>query len=176
LVAACVEKNPLFDYFRIGGRFEGPLWRLVTERPTHLLDPRYGSWDELFLDAAEELVRSDANSSLETYSWGARNSVLLRHPLSRSLPVLGSWLDVPVGPLPGDSNMPRIQDVDFGASERFVVSPGHEKEGIFQMPGGQSGHFSSPFYKAGNDAWVEGRPSAFLPGPTKHNLTLVPPA
>ena len=179
LVAACMEENPRFDYFRIGGRFEGPLWRLVTERPEHLLDPRYRSWDELFLDAAEglvdELVRSDPDASLETYTWGARNIVLLRHPLSRSAPLLARWLDVSVGPLPGDSNMPRVQDVDFGASERFVVSPGHEEDGIFQMPGGQSGHLSSPYYRAGHDAWVEGRPGAFLPGATKHNLTLTPP-
>jgi penicillin amidase len=178
LVAACTEENPQFDYFRIGGRFEGPLWRLVTERPAHLLDPRYRSWDELFLDAAEGLVeeraRSGADGALETYTWGARNSVLLRHPSSRALPLLGSWLDIPVGPLPGDSNMPRVQDADFGASERFVVSPGHEDEGIFEMPAGQSGHFSSPYYKAGNDAWVEGRPGAFLPGAKKHHLTLTP--
>jgi penicillin amidase len=174
LVAACTEENPRFDYFRIGGRFEGPLWRLVTERPKHLLDPRYASWDDLFLDAAEELARSDADVSLETYTWGARNRVLLRHPLSRSLPLLGSWLDVPVGPLPGDSNMPRVQDVDFGASERFVVSPADEGEGIFQMPGGQSGHFLSPYYRAGYEAWAEGRPGGFLPGATKHNLMLVP--
>jgi penicillin G amidase len=180
LVAACVEKNPQFDYFRIGGRFEGPLWRLVTERPTHLLDPRYRSWHELFIDAAEsldnELTGSDSEASLDAFTWGARNFVVLRHPLSRALPLLSSWLDVSAGPLPGDSNMPRVQDVDFGASERFVVSPGHEEEGIFQMPGGQSGHFSSPYYKAGHDAWVGGRPSAFLPGATKHNLTLAPPA
>ncbi len=180
LVAACVEKNPRFDYFRIGGRFEGPLWRLVTERPEHLLDPRYRSWSELFLDAAEglveELVGKDSNDSLEAFTWGAHNFVLLRHPLSRAVPLLGSWLDVPAGPLPGDSNMPRVQDADFGASERFVVSPGREDEAIFHMPGGQSGHFSSPFYKAGHDAWVEGRPGAFLPGVAKHNLTLAPPA
>lgn len=180
LVAACVEENPRFDYFRIGGRFEGPLWRLVTERPEHLLDPRYRSWNELFLDAAdgtvEELVGKDSSASLEAFTWGARNFVLLRHPLGRAVPLIGSWLDVPAGPLPGDSNMPRVQDLDFGASERFVVSPGQEDEGIFHMPGGQSGHFSSPYYKAGHDAWVEGRPGAFLPGATQHTLTLAPPA
>jgi penicillin amidase len=180
LVAACAEENPRFDYFRIGGRFEGPLWRLVTERPEHLLDPRYKSWNELFLDAAngvvEEIVGGDPNASFDTFTWGARNFVLLRHPLSRAVPLFDSWLDVSVGPLPGDSNMPRVQDADFGASERFVVSPGREKEGIFHMPGGQSGHFSSPHYRNGHDAWVEGRPGTFLPGATQHTLTLAPPA
>jgi len=180
LVAPCVEKNPRFDYFRIGGRFEGPLWRLVTERPSHLLDSRYRSWNELFVDAAEglgdELAGSAPEASLDAFTWGARNFVVLRHPLSKAAPLLSSWLDISAGPLPGDSNMPRVQDVDFGASERFVVSPGHEEDGIFEMPGGQSGNFSSPYYRAGHDAWVEGRPSAFLPGATKHSLTLAPGA
>jgi acetylornithine deacetylase/succinyl-diaminopimelate desuccinylase-like protein len=32
-------------------------------------------------------------------------------------------------PLPGDVAMPRVQATDFGASERMVVSPGHEAVG-----------------------------------------------
>ena len=32
----------------------------------------------------------------------------------------------------------------FGASERFAVSPGHEAQAYFHMPGGQSGHPLSP--------------------------------
>jgi penicillin amidase len=70
--------------------------------------------------------------------------------------------------------MPRIQGTDFGASERFSVSPGHEREGYFHMPGGQSGHPLSPFYRAGFDAWAQGRPAPFLPGPQTHLLTLTP--
>ena len=42
------------------------------------------------------------------------------------------------------SAMPRIQGRGFGASERFSVGPGWESDGLFQMPGGQSGHFLSP--------------------------------
>ncbi len=38
-------------------------------------------------------------------------------------------------------------------------------EGYFHMPGGQSGHPLSPFYRAGFAAWAEGRPTPFLPGP-----------
>jgi len=64
----------------------------------------------------------------------------------------------------------------FGASERFAVSPGGEATGILHMPGGQSGHPWSPFYRAGHEAWVRGEPTPFLPGPTQHTLTLHPPA
>ena len=70
--------------------------------------------------------------------------------------------------------MPRVQAPGFGASERFVVAPGHEDEGIFHMPGGQSGHPLSPFYGAGHDDWEQGRATPFLPGAALHRLTLSP--
>ena len=77
-------------------------------------------------------------------------------------------------PLPGDANMPRVQTPSFGASERFAVSPGREEQGYMQMPGGQSGHPLSPFYRAGHLAWENGEPTPFLPGPPAHHLTLTP--
>jgi len=81
---------------------------------------------------------------------------------------------MPADPLPGGSDMPRIQSAIAGASERLVVSPGHEAEGIFHMPGGQSGHPLSPYYRAGHEAWVKGAPTALLPGPVQHTLILNP--
>jgi len=70
--------------------------------------------------------------------------------------------------------MARVQGPAFGASERMVVSPGREAEGIIHMPGGQSGHLLSPFWGAGHDDWVEGHPTPFLPGPAVHTLTARP--
>jgi penicillin amidase len=71
--------------------------------------------------------------------------------------------------------MPRVQDRVFGASERLAVAPGHEEEGYFMMPCGQSGHFLSANYGDGHRDWVAGVPGPFLPGPTAHRLELVPP-
>ena len=42
------------------------------------------------------------------------------------------------------------------------------------MPGGQSGHPLSPYYRAGHEAWVAGEPTPFLPGPAVHRLRLEP--
>ena len=81
---------------------------------------------------------------------------------------------MPAQALPGDSGMPRVQGPDFGASERMVVSPGHEADGIIHMPGGQSGHPMSPFWGAGHDDWVHGRATPFLPGQTRYTMRLVP--
>ena len=70
--------------------------------------------------------------------------------------------------------MPRIQGQTFGASERFAVSPGHEDQGVFEMPGGESGHPLSAFYLAGHEAWVKGQPTPFLPGKPEYTLILSP--
>ena len=90
------------------------------------------------------------------------------------MPALGRWLDVPSRQLPGDQNMPRVQGPTFGASERMVVSPGHEETGLFEMPVGESGHPLSPYYQTMERAWEEGKPAPFLPGPAVHRLRLLP--
>jgi penicillin amidase len=152
------------------------VWALVTERPAHLLDPRHGSWDALLLaalDAALEELTTNARP-LAGRTWGERNTTLIRHPLSRAVPQLASFLDMPREPLPGDNHMPRFQSPSAGASERFAVSPGREEQGYFHMPCGQSGHPLSPHYADGHAAWARGERTPFLPGPALHVLTLVP--
>ncbi|MBV8341145.1 MAG: penicillin acylase family protein [Gammaproteobacteria bacterium] len=167
---------PAADAFRPPAQFEGPLWRLLTERPLHLLARRYRDWPE-FLRAQVDATLADLAREcpqLERCTWGARNLVRIRHPLSRALPALAGFLDMPSEELPGDNDMPRVQDGNEGASERFAVSPGRESEGYLHIPGGQSGHPLSPYYRAGFLAWARGQPLPFLPGPAQHTLTLAP--
>jgi len=157
-------------------RWEGPVWALATERPAHLLDPRFASWEALLLAALDEAVLELTKDGrpLAGRTWGERNTSLVRHPLSRAVPQLGSFLDMPPEPLPGDNHMPRFQSPSAGASERFGVSPGREELGYFHMPCGQSGHPLSPHYADGHAAWAKGERAPFLPGPAVHVLTLVP--
>lgn len=81
---------------------------------------------------------------------------------------------MPLQPLPGDLFTPRVQWGSITASERMVVSPGLEADGIMQMPTGQSGHPLSPFYANSHEAWADGEKSPFLPGPAAHTLVLTP--
>ena len=161
----------------ISNQFEGPLWALLTEQPQHLLPGNFSSWDALMLAAVDETRRrfeTRFDGGLADRTWGEYNTAQINHPLSRALPSLSGWLDMPRESLPGDANLPLAQGPDFGASERFSVSPGDEQNGLMQMPTGQSGHPMSPFYRSGHDDWVTGTPSPFLPGATRHTLTLVP--
>ena len=157
-------------------QFEGPLWQLVTAQPLHLLAKTYRGWPE-FLRAQVDATIAELGAScpeLAHCTWGAHKVVRIRHPLSRALPWLASFLDMPTVELPGDHDMPRVQDGAFGASERFAVSPGHEEQGYIHVPGGQSGHPLSPYYRAGFRQWALGTPLPFLPGPVQHTLTLTP--
>jgi penicillin amidase len=175
MVLAALEVPPA-DAFAPPAQFEGPLWQLVTTQPLHMLARRYAGWPEFLVtqvDAASaSLLQSCAQ--LAACTWGRYNTVRVQHPLSRALPWLAPLLDMPSVELPGDHDMPRVQNGAFGASERFAVSPGHESEGYFHMPGGQSGHPLSPYYRAGFMQWALGTPLPFLPGPAGHTLTLTP--
>jgi penicillin amidase len=176
LTAACAKADPEFRS-RLT-QAEGPLWALVSQRPLHLLDPQYESWDALLLAAVDDVLarwkETSGSDDLAPRTWGERNTTRIGHPLAGAIPFAGRWLNVPPRQLPGDQDMPRVQGPGFGASERLVVSPGQEEKGFFHMPVGQSGHPMSPYYQAGHQAWEEGRPTPFLPGPAEHTLRLVP--
>jgi len=175
ILASCTQQYEGFGWHQF--HYEQPLRVLLQERPSHLLNPRFNSWDELLLAAADAVTNQlvDQGGKVGKTTWGDRNRAQIHHPLARSFPAwLTGWMNLPADPLPGDSITPRVQRPDFGASARFVVSPGRESEGIFQMPGGQSGHPLSPFYREGHEAWVKGTPAPFLPGKTEHTLLLQP--
>ena len=162
---------------RMSNQFEAPLWTMINDQPDHLLSAEYSSWRQLLIAAIDENLRyyrETYDDSLSQRTWGERNTAAIRHPLSRAVPFLARWLDMPRDLLPGDSNMPRAQGPTFGASERFAVAPGDEANGYLHMPAGQSGHPLSDYYRRGHDDWVEGRATPFLPGTSVHTLTLVP--
>ncbi len=178
LVESCSEVEGPCGWEILGQR-EGPIRRLLTEEPPHLLNPHFETWQDLALAAADRVINDFGaqGSSIADHPWGERNTVRIRHPWSASLPGwIGRFLDMAPVALPGDDHMPRVQGISHGASERFVVSPGRENQGLFHMPCGQSGHPLSPHYRAGHRDWVEGRPSPFLPGPPESHLELRPPS
>jgi penicillin amidase len=163
---------------RVPRQFEEAVWELATVQPPHLLDPRFSDWRAFLLDVVDESITASTTACAEparaTCRWGEVNASVIRHPLSRAVPVLSRWLDMPREPMGGDHDMPHVHTPGFGASERFAVAPGREADGYFHMPGGQSGHPLSPFYKAGHEAWVRGQRLPFLPGAGAHTLTLRP--
>jgi penicillin amidase len=165
--ATMVLANPRWPYV---------LARLLDEQPAGWLPPGQRSWRDVQLAAVDRVIAQfeRAGIPMEKATWGARNTAAIAHPVAQALPALGSWLGVPPEPLAGDADMPRVAGPRFGQSQRMTVSPGREEAGLYNMPGGQSGHPLSPYFLRGHADWVRGRPVPLLPGPARHTLTLMP--
>ncbi|MGB1262643.1 MAG: penicillin acylase family protein [Cognaticolwellia sp.] len=163
-----------YSFKTIRHQVETPLWQLVTQQPENFLWRSHDTWSALFAAALDKtLTDMTESTTLAEATWGQQNISKIQHPLSRAVPFIGRWLDMPEVALPGDSYMPRVQGKSFGASQRMVVSPSHEAQGFFHMPTSQSGHPWSPYYGLGHESWVKGEASSFLPGPSQYTLTLL---
>jgi penicillin G amidase len=155
-------------------RFEYAGVQALDAKAPHLLPQPFETWDAFLAaqltSANDELIKT--HGSLGNATWGKSNVAIIRHPLSRAVPALGYFLDMPRVPLSGDSNLPKVVAGNFGGSQRIVVSPGHEETAIFTMPGGQSGHPLSPFYGAGHREWINGVAAPLLAAAPIYTLRL----
>jgi len=157
--------------------FEYGAARALDARPANLLPPPFRTWDEFVLaqvDATADEMTRGGTRPLAQATWGEANTSRIRHVLSRAVPALSRWLDMPALAQDGDANMPHVAGPAFGQSERLVVEPGHEERATLSMPGGQSGHPLSPYYGAGHADWAAGRPTPLLAGPAQHVLRFAP--
>jgi penicillin G amidase len=175
LLAPCYEADADFNPWHL--RLEEAFAQLLEAKPASAAPDLPGGWDaEIRQSLTQVLDQLEAeDNDWESRTWGARNTLRMQHPFSRLIPQLSRFLDMPKDPQSGDLRVPRVADRQFGASMRLVVAPGKEEDGILHLPGGISGHPLSPFYRAGHEDWLLGRPSPLLPGPAQHRLILRPP-
>jgi penicillin amidase len=171
-----VANRPVERYSRRSG-FEFSASAALDAEPPHLLPPGHASWRAFGLakldDAVNTLTRK-GQRPLKEAVWGEENTSRIRHVISRAVPALSRWLDMPSIPQGGDDLIPHVARPNFGQSQRLVVSPGREELGTLSMPGGQSGHPLSPFYGAGHQDWAQGHPTPLLAGSLQHQLVLKP--
>jgi len=173
--ARIVETEPMWPR-GTAHEYVEPALRLLEEQPLSRLPRGADSWRELIRLAVEHALDDIAKSDDPRVEipWGERIPLRMAHPLSGALQWLAPKLDMPSHAQHGDVLAVRVATPTIGASQRMVVSPGRERDAIFHMPGGQSGHPMSPHYRAGHEAWRDGSATPLLPGPTAHRLTLSP--
>lgn len=168
--------GPRLGFRAASSRYDAVMETLAAHRawvPDGVAD-----WRAFMLDRIDHAIAQlPPDTNLADATWGERNRAAIEHPFARLLPSwlpwVRGWLGAPRDALPGDINMPRVQAPSFGASERMIVSPGREQDGIFEMPGGQSGNPLSPYFLAGHDAWIRGDATSFLPGKTVNRMELM---
>ena len=174
--AAMHADDPQASFARATARWPAVIERLLDEQPAGWLPPDRAGWRAVQLAAVDDAIveLEKDGTPLAQASWGRRNTARIAHPLASALPLGMRWLAAPADMLPGDSHMPRVGAPNFGPSERFAVAPGREASGVFDMPGGQSGHPLSGDFLAGHADWVAGRATPLLPGVAVHTLRFAP--
>ncbi|GAN54954.1 penicillin acylase II [Tanticharoenia sakaeratensis NBRC 103193] len=148
---------------------------LLTRRPSGLVSPGFDSWDNVDRAIIARIQADVAKAgTLSQFTWGRANHVGIHHPLSRFIPGLHVLTDPPGVAEAGDTMLPRVAVPGFGASERQVISPGHEEQALFDMPMGEASDPLAPYYGAGQADWVAGRAEPLLLGPIRWTLVLTP--
>jgi|CXWL01.1.fsa_nt_gi penicillin amidase len=179
-MAKCREYDPEFRFSTLMA--DMPLQQLLTAKLPALLPDKshYQDWDafllHLLVQAGRKVSAPSTTGIPKSLTWGQANQVTITHPFSDALPLLKSWLDMPQAALPGCGQCVRVSAPAYGASERLVVSPGHEGNGILHMPGGQSGHPLSPHYSDQQQAWQEGAVLSLETRASTQQLVFVPAA
>lgn len=156
---------------------EPAVWQLIKAQPTSWVNPQFANWEQQLQGAFEQTLTqltAKFGNNMQNWQWGKVNELTIEHPFAKQIPILSKLLNMPTAPGFGDSYMPAVQKRGFGASQRFIAQPGHLESAILTVPGGQSGHPLSEFYRAGFDEYVEGKHTPLLPQTFMHQIEIVP--
>ena len=156
---------------------EPAVWQLIKAQPASWVNPQFTNWEQQLQAAFEQTLAqltAKFGSNMQNWQWGKVNELTIEHPFAKQIPLLSKLLNMPTAPGFGDSYMPAVQKTSFGASQRFIAQPGHLESAILTVPGGQSGHPLSEFYRAGFDEYVEGKHTPLLPQTFMHQIEIVP--
>ncbi|OFI36448.1 penicillin acylase family protein [Alteromonas lipolytica] len=158
---------------------EPGMWQLIRSENTQWLPEGESNWQSFMLNqyqlAKQQLIdQYGASEDLSTLAWGKVNVQAITHPFAGQIPFFGKALNMAQIPAYGDTFMPAVQTRTFGASQRLFIRPAHLDKAVLTVPGGQSGHPLSDYYKAGFDDYANHRMTPLLPGKPLHTLTFMP--
>ncbi len=173
LLGVCYDEYRRFN--RRFFRFEEPLWMIVSQKPNYLRSPDSEGWDSelagyVYKQLENYEARYGSNFEINDLMWGDINTLSISHPMSSFIPLIGKWVDMEDVPVSGDLYVTNVVGNGYGSSERMVVSPGSEESGIFHMPGGQSGHPLSEYYRKGHREWLRGDPVPLKSDVVSHRI------
>ncbi|MGQ4616272.1 penicillin acylase family protein [Nocardia sp. R7R-8] len=177
LLHRCAAADPAFRY--TWRNPEPVLRRLLRETPSPIPSLLDGSadWSDYLAarpdTAAQQLAAAHPSTPLSRLRWRDVLQVEVPHPLGVT------WLTrffslrhlVPEGGLESIA----AYGPGHGPVQRLIVSPGHEYDGLAQMPGGQSGVVYSSYYRDQHRAWRTGRPTPLQTVPDDSTHRLPPP-
>lgn len=169
---------PSANYLTANTRWDETVMALIhSAQYTKWVPHGFTGWDDFIVSQLDTVLTAlvAQEGQLFAATWGKANKAAIMHPFAKNIPALRLFLAAPDDELSGDHNLPHVCRPDFGASCRLVAYPGDASKGTLTLPGGQSGHPTSPWFLAGHEYWVHGLSLPLEPGPAQKTLTIRPP-
>ncbi len=178
-IANTFSKHQLSSAHLLRG-IEPAIWQIIEQQPTSWLPANTNGYAAFYTQAYNDTksallaAHSPDTKDMEALTWGNVNMLRVVHPFASQLSFLADMFNMPEVAAFGDSYTPAVQGKDFGASQRLIVKPGNLTAAILTVPGGQSGHVLSEFYKLGFTDYAEHKSTPLLPGETVYSMQFTP--
>jgi penicillin G amidase len=131
------------------------LENVLSHQPARWLPTKYSNYDELVTAALEQALK-EAPKRLDSWKWGAQNTLTIKNPVLSKIPLLGSWTGPGESPQSGSVYTVKAVGSAHGPSERFTADLSNLDASTLNLVTGQSGNFRSPYYMDQWSAWYQG--------------------
>ena len=132
------------------------LENVLTHQPARWLPPQYSTFDDLITAALEQALKK-APGRLDSWTWGAQNTVLIQNLVLSRLPLVGGWTGPGLNPQSGSGYTVKAVGSNYGPSERFTADLSSLDASTLNVVTGESGNFLSPHYMDQWNAWYSGK-------------------
>jgi len=131
------------------------LENVLTHESARWLPAQYANYNELITAALEDALKN-APKRLDSWKWGAQNTVTIQNLVLSKVPLIGSWTGPGESPQSGSVYTVKAVGAAHGPSERFTVDLANLDASTLNLVTGQSGNFLSPYYMDQWVAWYKG--------------------
>jgi penicillin amidase len=152
--------EPVSVYNDVWWRDKVFLENILRERPVAWLPTEFRTYDDLLVVSADQAVtdleKHTGRSDPASWNWGRLHPLDMAHPLGRSGALRGL---LSIGPYEqsGTLDTVRAMGVGHGPAMRFVADLSNFDNSLMEIPTGESGQYSSPFYRDQFSEWFSGR-------------------
>jgi penicillin G amidase len=128
---------------------------VLAHQPARWLPSQYPNYDELIAAALEEALKK-APKRLDSWVWGAQNTVTIQNPVLSRIPFISGWTGPGENPQSGSDYTVKAVASAHGPSERFTADLSNLDNSTLNLVTGESGNFLSPYYMDQWKAWYKG--------------------
>jgi penicillin amidase len=128
---------------------------VLAQRPPRWLPSGYSGYNDLLAGVLEKAVEK-APADLNSWKWGAQNSVTIQNPILGRIPGVRRWSGPGENPQSGSGYTVKASGRDYGPSERFTADLSNFDLSTLNTVTGQSGNILSPHYMDQWEAWYSG--------------------